>query len=111
MLKELNLFGEVDKVRSAIDRLRAFEPSDGYYLAFSSGKDSQCVLGLAQEAGVKFEAHFHLTSVDPPEVISFAREHYPDVIFDHPATTMWKLIVQKKFPPTRRARYCCEYLK
>ena len=24
---------------------------------------------------------------------------------------MWDLIVKKKFPPTRLARYCCEYLK
>lgn len=30
-----------DKVQIAIDRFRAFEPPDGYYLAFSGGKDSQ----------------------------------------------------------------------
>ena len=111
MLKEITLFGEVDKVQKSIDRIRAFEPPDGYVLAFSGGKDSQCIYHLAKEAGVKFEAHFHLTSVDPPEVIYFVRDQYPDVIFDRLEITMWNLIVQKKIPPTRRIRYCCEHLK
>ena len=111
MLKELTLFGEVDKVQKAIDRLRMFEPPDGYILAFSGGKDSQCILHLAKEAGVKFEAHYHLTTVDPPELIYFIRDHYPEVIFDKPEITMWNLIVKKKMPPTRLVRYCCEHLK
>ena len=111
MLKENTLFGEVDKVQKAIDRIRVFEPPDGYMLAFSGGKDSQCAYHLAKDAGVKFEAHFHLTTVDPPEVIYFVRDHYPDVIFDYPETTMWDLIVREKIPPTRRIRYCCEAFK
>lgn len=32
-----------DKVQIAIDRLKAFEPPEGYYVAFSGGKDSQWV--------------------------------------------------------------------
>ena len=36
-----------DKVQIAIERLRAFEPPEGYYLAFSGGKDSQCIYHLA----------------------------------------------------------------
>ena len=99
------------KVQKAIQRIQTFEPSDGYFLAFSGGKDSQCIYHLAQEAGVKFEAHFHLTSVDPPEVVCFIRDNYPDVIVDRPRMTMWQLIVKKKFPPTRRIRYCCSELK
>lgn len=46
-----------DKVQIAIDRLRSFEPEEGYFLAFSGGKDSQCVYHLAKMAGVKFDAH------------------------------------------------------
>jgi len=38
-LLELTLFGENDKVQKAIDRLKMFEPPDGYFLAFSGGKD------------------------------------------------------------------------
>jgi 3''-phosphoadenosine 5''-phosphosulfate sulfotransferase (PAPS reductase)/FAD synthetase and related enzymes len=111
MLQELTLFGMIDKVKMAIDRIKAFEPPDGYYLAFSGGKDSQCIYHLAKESGVKFESHFHMTSVDPPEVISFVRERYPDVTMDRPPESMWRLIERKKIPPTRKIRYCCGIYK
>jgi phosphoadenosine phosphosulfate reductase len=52
-----------------------------------------------------------MTSVDPPEVITFVREHYPDVILDKPPESMWRLIERKKIPPTRRIRYCCGVYK
>ena len=46
-LVEYDLFGQKrDKVQTAIDRLRAFEPKDGYYVADSGGKDSSCVVTL-----------------------------------------------------------------
>ncbi len=105
------------KLDIAIQRLKSFEPPEGYFLAFSGGKDSQCIYHLAKMAGVKFEAHYHVTSVDPPELIYFIRENYPDVIFDVPhdengkRISMWSLIPQKRMPPTRIARFCCEKLK
>ena len=110
-LQEQTLFGANDKVQKAIERLKAFEPPDGYFLAFSGGKDSQTIYHLAKEAGVKFEAHFHMTSVDPPEVISFVKNYYPDVILDKPSESMWRLIERKKIPPTRLIRYCCGVYK
>lgn len=119
-LFEDTLFGHVDKVQTAIDRLKAFEPRDGsgYYLAFSGGKDSQCIYHLAKMAGVKFEAHYSVTSVDPPELMRFIKEHYPDVIWEHHTennngkpVTMWNLIASHTIPPTRQARYCCAELK
>ena len=111
MLIENTLFGMRDKAKIAIDRLRTFEPPEGYYLAFSGGKDSQCIYHLAKEAGVKFDAHYHLTTVDPPELVYFIRDYYPDVIVDIPAKTMWQLIVENGGPPTRIQRYCCRELK
>ncbi len=111
MLCEENLFGVQDKVQMAIQRLQTFEPPEGYYLAFSGGKDSQCIYHLCKEAGVKFDPHYSHTTVDPPEVIYFIREHYPDVQVDYPGTTMWQLIVKKGMPPTRKVRYCCDELK
>ena len=60
---------------------------------------------------MKFDAHYSLTTVDPPEVIYFMREHYPDVAVEHPGITMWDLIVKKGMPPTRIVRYCCDRLK
>lgn len=106
-----------DKVETAIKRLQAFEPPEGYYVAFSGGKDSQCVYHLCRMAGVKFDAHYSVTSVEPPELVRFIKEHYPDVRFersyDAPGVplTMWKLIARKMIPPTRIVRYCCEKLK
>lgn len=120
MLEQLTmgLSGEMKtKLDIAIDRLKAFEPQEGYYVAFSGGKDSQCVYHLCQMAGVKFDARYNVTSVDPPELIYFIRDHYPDVIFEYPRNkdgkrlTMWSLIEQRGMPPTRVQRYCCAELK
>ena len=68
-------------------------------------------------AGVKYDAHYSSTSVDPPELIYFIRENHPEVKFEYPTykdgirATMWNLIPRKKMPPTRIGRYCCEVLK
>lgn len=115
MLGQVNLFGE-NKVDVAIKRLKSFEPPEGYYLAFSGGKDSQCVYHLAKMAGVKFDAHYSVTTVDPPELMKFVREYYPDVIWERPKyngkpVSMWTLIPEHTVPPTRKVRYCCDVLK
>jgi len=73
--------------------------------------DSQCIYHLAKEAGVKFDAHYNLTTVDPPELMYFIRENYPDVIIDKPIKTMWQLIVENGGPPTQIMRFCCRELK
>lgn len=118
----------VGKVELAIKRLKAFEPPEGYYVAFSGGKDSQCVYHLCKMAGVKFDAHYTVTSVDPPELIKFIKNKYPDVEFaaqhyndnkpEHyyadgrpKPITMWSLIADSTMPPTQKMRYCCAALK
>jgi phosphoadenosine phosphosulfate reductase len=111
-LIDYNLMGEkVDKVQTAINRLQAFEPEEGYYLAFSGGKDSVCIKALADLAGVKYDAHYNATTVDPPELVRFIREHHTDVEIVKPDIPMRKLIVQKRIPPTRLVRYCCAHYK
>jgi phosphoadenosine phosphosulfate reductase len=110
-LIEHDLFrGRIDKVAMAVERMKAFEPPEGYYLAYSGGKDSDTILALAKMAKVKFDAHYHLTTVDPPELVYHVRRH-PEVEIDRSEMTMWQLIVKKCMPPTRMKRYCCEYLK
>lgn len=115
MIHQLNIYGK-DKVQVAIDRLKAFEPPEGYYLAFSGGKDSVCIKALADMAEVKYDAHYNLTSVDPPELVQFIKS-FDDVQIDRPKdkdgnqVTMWNLIPRKKMPPTRIVRYCCKELK
>jgi len=110
MLQENTLFGVKDKVKIAIDRLQTFVPDEGYYLAFSGGKDSLCIYHLAKEAGVKFDAHYNITGIDPPELVYFIRDNYPDVIRDMYKQSMWKLI-EKRGLPTRLYRFCCKELK
>jgi phosphoadenosine phosphosulfate reductase len=97
-------------VQVAIDRIREFEPVEGYYLAFSGGKDSVVIKALADMAGVKYDTHYSLTTVDPPELVQFIKT-FPDVNIEYPKKTMWQLIVEKRMPPTRIARYCCSELK
>lgn len=106
-----------EKVKASIERLKAFEPDDGYYLAFSGGKDSVVIKALSDMAGVKYDAHYRLTSVDPPELVRFIRDKHSDVDVSIPAyangtrKTMWNLIPKKLMPPTRLVRYCCSELK
>lgn len=115
MIHQLNMQGK-DKVQVAIERLKLLEPPEGYYLAFSGGKDSVVIKALADMAGVKYDAHYMLTSVDPPELVQFIKT-FDDVIIDRPKDndgnqiTMWNLIPRKKYPPTMLVRYCCGELK
>jgi len=102
------LFGPLDAL--AIERLREFEPPDGYYVAYSGGKDSDTVLDLVRRSGVKYDAHHNLTTCDPPELVYHVRSQ-PDVTIHRPAETMWELIRRKGMPPRRNARYCCQVLK
>ena len=86
-------------------------PPDGYWLAFSGGKDSVVIHHLAAQSGIPFKAFYNVTGVDPPELVYFIREHYPHVSCIFPNTSMWQLIERKMMPPTRIIRYCCESLK
>jgi phosphoadenosine phosphosulfate reductase len=123
-IHQLNIYGDT-LLEVTLERFRVFEPPEGYYLAFSGGKDSTCVKALADMAGVKYDAHYSVTSVDPPELVRFIKEKHPDVKFDKrywpddyknealrgKQITMWNLIPEKRMPPTRIARYCCDVLK
>lgn len=102
------------KIQASVERLKAFEPADGYLLAFSGGKDSVVLKALADMAGVKYTAEYRVTGIDPPELVRFIRKYHPDVVWDIPRypddlkypnpggrVTMWNLIRWKKYPPTR----------
>lgn len=95
----------------AIKYFRQFEPeSEPYYLAYSGGKDSDVIKLLAKLADVKYEAVHNLTSVDAPETVNYIKSQ-KDVRTDIYEKSMWRLIEEKLFPPTRIARYCCSELK
>lgn len=107
-----------DKIQYSVDLLLKCEemalrmdPENGFYLAFSGGKDSQVLYHLALQAGVKFKAHMNLTSVDPPEVIRFVKKNYPDVELIKPRMSIYEMAKIKGIVPTRIARWCCEEFK
>ena len=111
-LIERDLFGKKhDRVETAIKRFKTFEPAEGYYLADSGGKDSTAVRALARMAGVRFDSHYNVTTIDPPALVRFIREKHQETIFERPELSMRELIVRKQFPPTRIQRYCCAELK
>jgi phosphoadenosine phosphosulfate reductase len=105
------------KIDYSIALMRKAEPlalemhPDGFHLAFSGGKDSIVLYRLAEMAGVKFKAHMQITTLDPPEPMSFVRKNYPDVELHRPEINFYNLIKKKKMLPLRQARYCCQYLK
>lgn len=88
-----------------------YDPEDGFYLAFSGGKDSQALYHIAKMAGVKFKAHMNLTSVDPPEVIRFVKQNYPDVELIKPKMSIYDMALKKHLIPTRTIRWCCAEYK
>jgi len=99
------LFGSL--VSITIDRLRAFEPPEGYWLAFSGGKDSVVLYDVAVASGVKFDAHYNVPPADPPEVKRFVVQHYPAVKRHHPAKAATVLAREHGMLPTRIVRWCC----
>lgn len=88
-----------------------YDPVDGFYLAFSGGKDSQAIYHLAQMAGVRFKAHMNFTSVDPAEVVRFTKRQYPDVERIPPKISIYNRAKKKGILPTRFARWCCAEYK
>jgi phosphoadenosine phosphosulfate reductase len=95
----------------SIQILRDHEPEEGYYVAFSGGKDSIVMYDLVKRSGVKHDVHFSMTTIDPPEIYAFIREHYPEVIWEKPKRSMFAAIKSRQIPPSRHVRYCCSELK
>lgn len=119
-----------EKVRKSMEALRlAAKMSEEYYKAplivtYSGGKDSDVMLDLAIRSGIHFEALNSHTTVDAPQTVYHIQETFHGLkdrgiktrIDNLPTpeqtqVTMWGLIVKKKMPPTRLARYCCQVLK
>ncbi len=100
----------LNRVKTAIEFLRACEPSEGYYGAFSGGKDSCVIKHLVERAAVKVDWHYCVSPIDPKGVRDFIKWHHPDVQWDYHARGFWKTVVKKGLP-TRRARWCCEIIK
>lgn len=105
MLHSVELLQKAEKI--ALN----YDAENGYYLAFSGGKDSQALFHMTQLAGVKFCGHMNLTSVDPPEVIRFVKKNYPEVELIKPGKSIFQHAIEKQNLPTMRVRWCCAEYK
>lgn len=119
----------MDIEKMAFERLRlGAETSERMYnapllLCYSGGKDSDTLLQLAINSGINFEVLHNHTTVDAPETVYHIRDTFRRLelqgvkctvekpTYKGKPVTMWSLIQQKMFPPTRLIRYCCSVLK
>lgn len=106
-----------DKIKESIDLIKqgeklalALNPTDGYFVGFSGGKDSQVLIDLVKRAGVPFKAYYSVTTNDPPENLYFIRAFYPEVTFIHHHPNLYSLISKKGLPTIHR-RWCCSIFK
>ena len=115
MLIETNLLGTINKVNTAIKRIRTYNPIDlgfdkPYYVCYSGGKDSDCIRILMVLAGVPYDLVHNHTTMDAPETVYYVRS-IPGIQITYPDLSIHQLIVKKRMPPTRIQRYCCSYFK
>lgn len=97
------------KVDRAIRLLKLIPTDKGVIeLSYSGGKDSDVILELAKMAGIPFEAIYKNTTIDPPGTIKHCKDNGVTII--NPKESFFQ-IIERKGPPTRRARFCCKELK
>lgn len=102
----------VNLIRKAEKMALRLDPDEGFYNTFSGGKDSQCLFHLMKMAGVRFDTHMSLTSVDPAEVIRFVKREYPCVRLTPPRMSIYdRCANHARCLPTRLRRWCCAYFK
>lgn len=77
-------------------------------VAYSGGKDSDVILQLAKECGIKYRAIYKMTTIDPPGTIQHVKDMGVEVL--RPKYNFYQLM-EKMGQPTRMRRYCCTWLK
>lgn len=120
------------KIEDSYEVLKlASEMSKEYYqkplvITYSGGKDSDVLLQLARECLTTddFEVINSHTTLDAPETVYYIREKFKELekmgvkatvqyprYKDGQFKSIWSLVIDKKIPPTRLNRYCCQELK
>lgn len=95
-------------VKKAIALLHEHCDGKRVLCAFSGGKDSQCCYHLLKEAGIPFDAQYSITRFEPPELLAFIREHYPDCKFRRAYKRTLIEDIEKRGLPVMWSRWCCD---
>lgn len=103
-----DLLSGLDKIETAIERLRFNCKNKKVLCAFSGGKDSQCCYHLLKDAGIQFHAQYSITRFEPPELMQFIRENYPDVTFRRAYRHSLVEEIGDIGLPNRWFRWCCK---
>lgn len=77
-------------------------------VAYSGGKDSDVILQLAKESGIRYRAVYKNTTIDPSGTIAHAKAMGAEVV--RPKETFFQIIARAGFPHRNR-RICCDVLK
>lgn len=98
------------KVASSIKLLQSCYESSGapLDLAYSTGKDSDVILKLAQLSGIEYKAIYRSTTIDPPGSMKHAIENGVEI--RRPRKVFFELMRENGFPG-QFYRFCCKYLK
>lgn len=99
MKKSIELIKKAEKLSLMYDDV------DGFFLAFSGGKDSQALYHITELSGVKYKSNFSPTTVDPPQLIRFIRKNYPETKFGKVEKNIYDMAVEKTILPMT-GRWC-----
>ena len=77
-------------------------------VAYSGGKESDVILQLAKEAGIRYRAIYKNTTIDPPGTIAHVKRMGVEI--RRPKRSFFQIIAQKGIP-NRFNRFCCSELK
>lgn len=98
------------KVSASIKLLQVACGDDVVEIAYSGGKDSDVILQLAKEAGIKYRAIYKNTTIDPAGTLKHVKDMGVEVVMPKDGLNFFNL-VERKGMPSRFARFCCQYLK
>ena len=97
------------KINQSIRLLKSIPTDKGdIELSYSGGKDSDVILQLCKEAGLKVRVIYKNTTIDPPGTIKHCKEVGAEIV--RPKMSFFDL-VKKKGYPSRYVRFCCSNLK
>lgn len=98
------------KIDRAIKLLRSIPLAEGeaVEVSYSGGKDSDVILQLVKESGIKYRAIYKNTTIDPPGTVAHARAMGAEVIM--PKESFFDIVAKRGFP-SRMLRFCCAELK